>query len=352
MMRSIGVCVALATALGTAGAVTSAAAAPAVRTATVRGQVFADRNSNARPDHGEGLAGAKLKLENWDNQQTYRVTTGADGRFRVVVPTGHYYLSGGTHRWKVIPKRFHLHTGGRDLTLRAVKPLGRVLKADLHFTKDKYHVGDRAHIVITLTNTGPKVLRGIGAECDHAGDPYELFNRGPGWGRLAFDGPGVTLEPHTTRTFDVHDKVPAVTRRWGEFEAECDFGYPEVDEGHRPSGYDIAKVPGEFGAIAGDVGYSRHGKLIGLKGVRVVLADPDTCPVYTRRTTTDAHGHFRIGHAPAGTTYMLYLYPPARWKVRFGDPNHAFVIGNHTFRTTIEVRHGHRHVPDPPTKCS
>jgi hypothetical protein len=91
-----------------------------------------------------------------------------------------------------------------------------------------------------------------------------LFNRGHGWGRLAFDGPGVDLEPHMTRNFDVHDKVTAAAQRAGQVALECDFGYPGP----------------------------RH------------------------------------------------------------NPSHAQIFGNDTVRFGTEVVRGHKHVPDPPTKCS
>ena len=119
------------------------------------------------------------------------------------------------------------------------------------------------------------------------------------------------------------DKVPAGAQRFGQVVAACDFGYPEVYEGHRPEASDSARVPGQFGELAGDVQYYPHGHrgaAVGLANVRVVLVDPTTCPVFMRSATTDANGHFRIGHAPAGSSYKLYFFPPTGWKVRGGDP--------------------------------
>jgi hypothetical protein len=218
-----------------------------------RDLTFADMHvhSNAHADHGEDLRGAKLVFYNVDTSDVSRVSTGAHGRFRVVLPTGQYQLTGQSHSWKVIGKNFHLHAAGRSFSLRAVKPLGRVLKAKIRFTNRTYRSGDRAHVVVTLTNTGSKVLRGIGAECDHVGGPGELGNRGSGWAKLAVEGPGVAIEAHKTRNFDVHAKVPSSARRVGQVEAECDFGYFLVDAGYRPDAYDTAKVPGEHGALEG-----------------------------------------------------------------------------------------------------
>jgi hypothetical protein len=205
-------------------------------------------------------------------------------------------------------------------------------------------------VLITLTNTGSKVLRGIGAECDHVGDPNELGNTGPGWGKLAVEGSGVGLRPRTTRTFEVHAKVPTAARRAGEVAVECDFGYRAVDEGHRPDTYDVAKVPGQFGKIVGAVGHTRHGEVVGLANARLVLVDPDYCPLYTRRTSTNRDGQFRIRHVPAGT-YQLYVYPPDGWKSTFADPFGVPVFGDGVTRASVEVERGRSHVPAPPSTC-
>ena len=125
--------------------------------------------------------------------------------------------------------------------------------------------------------------------------------------------------------------------------------------GQRPTAGDSARVPGLFGAIDGDVQYYPHGHggtAVGLANVRVVLVDPTTCPVFTRAATTDLHGHFRIAHAPAGASYLLYIYPPAGWKVRFENPTHALVFGNDTSHFGIEVEHGSAAVPSAPTACA
>ncbi len=337
------------------GVATFAFSAPVtVRTAAASGLVFGDANANGHPDAGEGVSGVKLRFYYRYASKQYPVTTDSSGRFSIVVPTTSYYLTGSGSGWAVIPQTVTVGTGGADLSLRAVRPLGKVLTAAMHFTKDTYAPGATVHVVVTLTNTGSVPLRGIGAECDHVGDPDELRNVGPGWGALAFDSPGVTLAAHQTRTFDVTDKVPAAAQRAGQVVVECDFGYPGVDEGNRPEASDSARVPGLFGALAGDVQYYPHGHggaAVGLADVRVVLVDPTTCPVFTRSATTDANGRFRIGHAPAGSSYQLYIFPPTGWKVRGGNPTNALVFGNDTTHFGVEVEHGSAPVPTVPTDC-
>jgi hypothetical protein len=325
-----------------------------LRTANASGLVFGDANSNGHADAGEGVSGVGLRLSYRYGDNRYSVTTAGGGRFSLVLPTASYYLTGAGNGWTVIPQLVTVGAGGSDLELRAVKPLGDVLKAEMHFTADSYAPGDTVHLVISLTNTGSATLRGIGAECDHVGDPDELNNVGPGWGALAVSGPGVTLPAHRTSTFDVTDKVPAAAQRAGQVVVECDFGYPEVDEGHRPTAGDTARVPGLFGALAGDVDYYPHGHgapPVGLANVRVVLVDPTTCPVLTRTATTGSNGTFRIGGVPAGGRYQLYLYPPLGWKVRADNPTNVLVFGKDTVHLFIEVEHGSATVPSVPTTC-
>ena len=326
-----------------------------VRHRTIRGRAFKDKNADGRPGAGEGLKGAKITLTYLYGDQSYVATAGASGRFSVVVPWGQYYVSGGTAAWSVIPRVATARAHSARLTLRAVRPLGKVLTAAIHFTKTRYKVHARAHILITLTNTGSKRLRGISAACARAGDPDELVNSGAGWGRLTQTGPGVTLNPHSTRTFEVTARVPRKAQFAGQVVAACDFGYPGVETGYRPSAMDTAKVPGQFGAFAGQVYYTvpnSDGATAGLAGVRVVLVDATRCPVYRRSATTNANGRFRIGHAPAGASYKLYLFPPKGWKVRGKNPTPAFVYGKDTIHFYLEAVHGTRRAPTVPRSCA
>lgn len=340
---------------GTGVANFSASAPVTVRTATVSGQVYGDANSNGRADAGEGVSGARLTFAYRFGQNQYVITTGASGRFSRTLPLASYYLTGAGGGWTVIPRVVDVGAGGTQLSLRAVRPIGTVLKAALHFTRHTYAPGDTAHIVVTLTNTGSSTLRGIGAECAHAGNPEELRNTSAGWGALALDAPGVTILPHTTRTFDVTGTVPAAAQRAGQVSVACDFGYPGVEDRNRPGAQDVAKVPGLSGAIAGTVQSFPNGRGnpgVGLPNVRVVLVDASTCPVFTRTATTGADGTFRIGGVPAGAGYELYLYPPAGYKVVNQNPTPAFVLGNNTVNLAIEVARGTTTVPVVPTACA
>jgi LPXTG-motif cell wall-anchored protein len=320
--------------------------------ATMSGLVFGDANSNGTADAGEGVSGVQLDLTYLHGDDSFSVTTTSGGQFSLLVPTASYYLTGSGNGWTVIPRVVTIGVGGINLSLRAVKPLGNVLTAKMHFTKNTYAPGETVHVVVTLTNTGSTTLLGIGAECDHAGNPDELNNLGSGWGALAQSGPGVTLLAHQTRTFDITDTVPAEAQQAGEVAVACDFGYPGVDSGQRPTANDTAKVPGLFGALVGDVQYYPHGPestAVGLANVRLVLVDSTSCPVLTHTATTDSHGHFRIAGVPAGPSYKLYIYPPSGWKVRFSNPTNVFIVANDAGRFFIEVEHGSASVPTVPT---
>ena len=333
-----------------------AATAPVtVRTTTVHGQVFGDANANGRADAHEGVSGVKLHFDYDYGNTVYSTTTTGGGRFSVVLPRAAYYLSGGHKSWTVIPHAITLTTPSRAMTLRAVHPLGKVLKATAHFTRASYRPGARAHVVITLRNTGSVRLHGITADCDRAGDPTELVNVGSGWGALAEHRSGVTIPAHGSRTVHVTAKVPSAAQRSGQVFVACDFGYWNVDRGYRPVAHDTARVPGQYGTLAGDVEYHVHGSsgpMTGLKNVRVVLADRTRCPVYKRSVTTDAKGHFRISHVPAGASYQLYVLAPRGWKVRGTNPSNAFVLGRSTTTYFVQVRRGSGHRPTVPTSCN
>ena len=333
----------------------SATAPVTVRTATLRGRVFGDANANGRADAGEARAHVRVRLSYGYGEKTYSTITDSRGRYHLTVPRGAYYLTGGTKRWVIVPRPVTVRVKDRTLDLRAVRPLGHVLTVSLHFTKHRYAVHHRAHVIITLRNTGSRPLRGIAPSCNRIGDPQEIVNTGRGWGRLAIGRSGVLLPPNTTRTFRVTSRVPRAARRAGVVVVACDFGYPGVETGYRPSASDGARVPGAFGALAAQIGHAvtgQPGTMVGLKNVRVVLLDRTVCPLYVRRATTDADGRFRIGHVPAGPSYQLYLYPPHGWKVGKPNPTPAFVFGEDTVRLFIQARPGTAHVPRVPTTCA
>lgn len=233
-------------------------------------------------------------------------------------------------------------------------PLGKYLKASVSFAEHRYEPGDKAHITVTLRNNGSARLHHIGAACDRAGDPDEVVNTGHRWGALAIGASGVTLEPHQKRSFEVGTTVSTKAQRAGQVVVACDFGYRNDDQGYRPTAEDAARVPGQFGVLAGDVDYYVHGHSgasAGLENVRIDLVDAGRCPVYVRSATTDGSGHFRIAHAPAGSFYKLYLFPPKGWKVRGQNPTNGLIFGHDTTRFGLWVTHGTRAVPTPPTKC-
>jgi hypothetical protein len=329
-----------------------------LRTAPVSGVVFGDRNANGKPDSGEGLAAAKVTLTYFYGTKQFTATTDSRGHFRLpAVPTARYQMTGRPGvGWHVIPRRMSIPVAGLSgVDVRAVRPLGKSLTAKLHFGQEVYKVGDTAHIYVTLANSSSTPLRGIGAECDHAGNPNELSGTGPGWGNLAFGKPGVVIDAHQTRRFDVTDTVPRAARVFGEVSVTCDFGYPLVEEAGRPQASARALVPGAFGSLTARVisypnGYSNPP--VGVGGTRIVLVNSTRCPLFKRSATTGPRGYDTFANVPAGSGYKLFFFPPTGWKIRFQNPSPAFILGGQTVNFSIEAVHGSARPPTVPSTCS
>lgn len=239
-------------------------------------------------------------------------------------------------------------------TIGAVRPSLRPLKVSIAFGKARYQPRERAHLTVTLHNTGSKRLRRIGAECDHMGDPDELTNQKGKWGPLGASARGVTLAPHSTRVVHVSEMVPAAAQRQGQVVAECDFGYRHVESGYRPQAWDSAKVPGQFGRLHGTIRHrTKSGKTVGLGGVRVVLVDPTTCPIHRATARTGSLGNFLFTHQPAGSSYKLYFFLPRGWRMvgKRTNPTNALIFGKDTTQFGFTATRGTPQHPEPPTKC-
>lgn len=191
------------------------AAPPAPTSTPVSGTVFGDANSNGTSDPGEGLTGFPISfgLES-GNGTTTTVTSTARGAFPTSLAPGTHYLSGSGGGWDLMGRSITVTAARLHLDLRAVHPLGKVLTASLHFTRRTYAPGDVVHLVVTVANTGNRLLRGIGAECDHAGNADELLNNKPGWGPT----PAGHGRPDPSRALGPHD------RRHGPCSIRCAAG--------------------------------------------------------------------------------------------------------------------------------
>jgi LPXTG-motif cell wall-anchored protein len=311
------------------------------------GVVYGDKDFNGEFGSGEGLGGVTVE---WaavvDFQHKYTATTDAAGRFTLPkLPLGDYYVSGTAPRgWWVGSKPVTVDRSDKTdhMLLRATQPLKGLLKPALKFAKDGYSRGETAHVTVTLANSGTHALVGIVANCNRGGFGDQLTGRGPGWGDLRT---GVTVAAGETKILDVTEAVPRSALAVGQVTVACDFNFAGVDDLSSPSASDQAEVAGGIGAIVGEVRYTAPGKPeVGVPGVRVVLTDDRPCMVVTE-DVTDADGRFTFTDLPAGTNYVLYLFPPADWTIKHGNPFGADVRADNDTRLVVDAVPG----PDPMT---
>ncbi|MEC3979176.1 SpaA isopeptide-forming pilin-related protein [Amycolatopsis sp. H20-H5] len=315
------------------------------------GLVYGDGNGNGKLDDGEELGGIALTLRYVNGSATFKVTSGAKGKFDFgTIPSAEYYLGGDVVGGWLIPfETVQIGPDTKDLNVRGVPPLNGALHASMAFAKDTYQVGDLAHVTVTLSNSGKIPLTGIVAACNRVGNDYILRGTGPGWGDLVWSR-GVTIAPGQTRTFDVSETVPEAAFNRGYVAASCDFGYREVDTENHADAHDQATVPGGFGALIGDVEV-HSGQ--GLAGVKVVLTAEQACPVVGEQTT-DEKGHFEFHKLVPGLNYSLYFLPPAGWKIKYDNPTSVDVYApeDRAARVGIEVVAGDAPLPTVPTQSA
>lgn len=329
--------------------------APVTKTFShVAGTVFADRNGNAQSDSGEELAGAALTWSYILGGFTVTTTSGAGGRFDFgEIPTVSYSTSGTAAGFVVLLTQVDINANkdNTHLLIRAVPPLNGTLHASMAFTKDTYKPGELAHITVTLSNSGRIPLVGIVAGCNRSGEGPQLSGIGPGWGELAANSDGVTLDPGQTKVIDVSERIPDNAIDHGYVAVACDFGLSDADLADHPSAGDTAAVPGGIANLPGTI-LTPAGS--GLAGVRVVLVRDGACPIIGD-ITTDGNGKFEFTNLAPAPDYKLYLVPPAGWNFAGDNPHQIRVIANRPGRLTITARRGDAAspaIPSQPATCT
>lgn len=323
------------------------------RTTQVSGVVYDDQNGNGRLDFGEELPGITIT---WTNvaffvDKKYTTTTDSAGRFTFAdLPTMRYFTGGEVVDGWLFPfvvREIDGSDENRNLVIRAVPPLNGALDATVKFTKNSYAPGELAHLEVTLSNSGPIPLRGIFAACNRIGNSNGL-NTGPGWGDLAFEGNGVTIDVGATRTFEVTEHVPQAAFDYGYVFASCDFGYAEVDIENHASSRDQAAVPGALATLEGRILVDQTGGEEGLAGVKLVLVRDGPCPV-VGETTSGTDGRFRLEKVPPGPDYKLYFLPPTGWRMLNDNPEPIQVVANSGGQIAFLAERGDAELPTVPT---
>ncbi|GAA3024720.1 carboxypeptidase-like regulatory domain-containing protein [Actinokineospora globicatena] len=248
---------------------------------------------------------------------TKSTTTDASGRFQFPnLPIQVYSISvdsapGG---WVIANRYAQVEADGEgsaaNLLMRGVRPLSDKLTASMRFTKDLYQVGDRAEIVVTLTNKGSQDITGVIAGCDRSGgEGPEL--RDVDLGELEWSH-GVTVAAGQTRTFSITGSISDETVEWGGVAYDCDFG-PNVLES--PEGFPMASAVARVPAPNTDLALEFHQDLDDdwhnsddelLPGIAIGLRDAITGEI-VRKGSTGARGEITFSDIPAGP-YRIEIY--------------------------------------------
>lgn len=283
-------------------------------TDTLTGTAYTDRNDNGIAEPGEELAGATVRLYDWSGGPDYRAVSGADGRYTLTAPVGHYSveLGGAPDGW-LVPWGGQVRLDGAGTTVlpvRARLSIDDRLRTTVVLDRKRYQPGDAAVLTATLTNTSTVPVTGVVAGCDRMGTTFHVSTDLAAWGELAYGGPGATIPPGQTRVFTVPGTVPAASKDNGVVSAICDFGDEVYDVDQAPWFY--AKVPGGpsqdptadiFHDLDEDYTVD-EGEAVA--GVRVGLRDVTTGRVVAT-VTSDANGRLAYTRVPVGV-YEVQIF--------------------------------------------
>lgn len=215
---------------------------------TVEGLVFADANRNGLVDTDEPLAGAVVNIYGGSPVAEHRVTTDVNGRFVLPnVPAGrytaYYEMPGGWSERAYSDDRSFLvePNSTTGIVGRGERPTYELLKATGSLDRTTYEYPAAAKIALTLTNTSAFTLSGIQARCNPFGGANHLGS-GAGWSELSVNGPGVTLAPGQSRSFEINEDIPRAALTAGDVQLNCAFQPNASFNGDGPRVTTTAKV--------------------------------------------------------------------------------------------------------------
>lgn len=272
--------------------------------------LYGDDNANGTWDAGEELKDTNGFVDATTTSHSFPFRTDSSGRAVVKgLTVGTYRArSDYTEGWKSAGEvLFAVNANAvTEVEVRHVRPLSHWLKASVDFVHDSYRPGDTYQLDVTITNNTGADLPAVHAFCSGVGNRGEISNEGPGWGDLAYDGPGVPVANGETRKLRVSGPLSEEAGEIGFATAGCQFSPELGGSGDGPMGKDRVPVVGKFGSATVLL---VHGDQP-VPDTTVVLRDIFTKKLVAR-AVSGADGKFTVTDAPVGLYDPIVVGP---WK--------------------------------------
>jgi LPXTG-motif cell wall-anchored protein len=303
----------------------------------VEGLLYRDHDEDGVADPGEALSGARVYLVPTSPRgDDHSVRTGDGGRFaisdvlmgayevEVVLPAG----------WRLADNTVEIRPGPNQIELRAVPAFTDRLTATLEFDRDSYLVGDTAHGMISITNTGAADLAEVAVFCLRRPDIL-VPQRGDMGIVLETE---VTVPSGATRLLGFSDVVTHEMWRYGRIDIQCVFG----DNAPGLVVRAVAAVPGGRGVASGFVQAAGEGDPVAVPNLALYLVDRVGAVV--ARGVTDGDGRFSLPDLPADQYELRFSGP---WRPAFGAVQMIDVVVGGTDPVYVLVLPGPSPSPPP-----
>jgi hypothetical protein len=270
--------------------------------------VYGDENENGERDAGEELAGSEVSLKRLTGVNEYPGKTDANGRLLLEnLVVGTYVATTMPGDWISAGERTFSSSENAvtEVEIRTVRPLSHRLKASVRFTQRTYAPGDAYEMDVEITNNTGADIPAVHAFCSGPGGRGEIANTAPGWGGLAYEGPGVPVRNGETTRLRVSGQLPEEAGDIGFASAYCDFG-PDLHQPGNPAARDRVSVVGRSGDLHGILLHDEQP----VPNTVVVLVNALTRQIVSRGIS-GRNGEFVVTHLPVGLYEPVVLGP---WK--------------------------------------